>query len=197
MINLKKGSSISLEKDGKALERIYVGMNWGKIKKFWGMMESSVDLDGSVATFDVNKKTIDTVYFKKRISNDQSIFHSGDDLTGDSADDGKDNEVITINLKKVSPKVNTIVVFLNSFKGQQFDTIPYANIRLLEGDTKTIKREFATFNLASEPSFAGKVSMVMAKISRSGDNWKFTTIGEAVGSTGIIDTVKLIQEEYI
>jgi tellurium resistance protein TerZ len=197
MINLKKGSSISLEKDGKSLENIYVGLNWGKIKSMWGLFESNVDLDGSVSMFDKEKRLVDTVYFRKRRSDDRSVYHSGDDIKGDSSNDGKDNETICIDLKRVSRNVENIVVYLNSYRGQQFHTIPYANIRLLEGDAAETKKVFATFNLASEPSFKGKVSMVMAKLNRTGDNWKFMTIGEPVDTTEISDTVSYIRKNYL
>ena len=98
MINLKKGTSISLEKDGKKLEHVYVGLNWGKIKKMWGLMEENVDLDGSVTAFNGQGEDVDTIYFHKKLSDDKAIKHSGDDTSGDSSNDDKDNEVISIDL---------------------------------------------------------------------------------------------------
>lgn len=197
MINLKKGSSISLEKDGRKLEKIYVGLNWGKVSKYWGLINTPVDLDGSVSTFSDDKKLIDTVYFNKRKSDDKAIVHSGDDRAGDSSSDEKDNEVIAIDLTKISDKVTSIVIFLNSYTGIEFDTIPYAKIRLLEGDDKEINNVFATFNLSSDPGFKGKVSMIMAKLIRSGNSWKFITVGEAVDTKHIKQTVELIRHEYL
>jgi len=197
MINLKKGSSISLEKDGKKLENIYVGLNWGKIGSFWGLVKTSVDLDGSASMFAADKSHIDTVYFNKRYSHDGSVQHSGDDLTGDDAADDKDNEVISIDLKKVSAKVETVVIFLNSYKGQEFHTIPYAKIRLLEGTKKEARTVFATFNLSAGPEYKGKVSMIMAKIIRNGGDWKFVTIGDATEACNIKETVGLIKQQYL
>ena len=197
MINLKKGSSISLEKDGKLLEQVYVGLNWGKIKKFWGLMEENVDLDGSVTLFDKNKNDVDTVYFHKRESKDKAIKHSGDDVTGDSSNDNKDNEVISIRLSKVSPDVKSIVVYLNSYRGHDFDSIPYANVRLLEGDGVKTQNVFANFSLASDPKFKDKVSMVMARLDRTNNGWKFVTIGEAVNSQKISDTIDVIKQHYL
>jgi len=197
MIDLKKGSTITLEKDGKSLDYVYVGLNWGKIKKLFGLFNESVDLDGSVTMFDANRNDVDTVYFRKKISDDKSIKHSGDDLTGDSSQDDKDNEVISINLKKVSPGIQTIVIYLNSFNGKDFDSIPYAKIRLLDGDEKSHKKAFASFNLASDPKFKDKVSMVMAKIVRNGKDWSFHTIGEPVDTQKIADTITLIKKVYL
>lgn len=197
MINLKKGSSISLEKDGKKLDQVYVGLNWGRIKKFWGLMEENVDLDGSVTLFDRSGTDIDTVYFHKKISDDSSVKHSGDDVTGDSSNDEKDNEVISINLNKVSANIQTIVVYLNSYRGHDFDSIPYANIRLLDGDAIKQKGTFATYNLSSDPKFKDKVSMVMAKLVRTNNGWNFVTIGDAVDAKRIGDTIEVIRRHYL
>lgn len=197
MIDLKKGSTISLKKDGKDLEFVYVGLNWGKIKTFFGLLNQNVDLDGSVSSFDARGNEVDTVYFRKKRSNDGAIIHSGDDLTGDSAQDNKDNEVISIRLKKVSPTVHTIVIYLNSYNGQDFDSIPYAQVRLLDGDETKFKNVFATFNLASDPKFKDKVSMIMAKMVRNGETWDFHTIGEPVPTRTIADTVSWIKKNYL
>jgi len=197
MINLKKGSSISLDKDGRNLEKIYVGLNWGKVSKYWGLLQTPVDLDGSVSTFNADKQLIDTVYFNKRISDDRSIKHSGDDRHGDTWSDDKDNEVISIDLSKISSKVETIVIYLNSYTGIEFDSIPYAKIRLIEGDAIEINNVFATFNVSSEAAYKGKVSMIMAKLVRTGNNWKFITLGEAVDTRKIKQTIELIRHAYL
>ncbi len=197
MIDLKKGSSISLEKDGQKLEHVYIGLNWGKIKKFWGIVEENVDLDGSVTSFNANGSDIDTVYFHKKVSDDGAIKHSGDDVTGDSSNDNKDNEVISIHLPQVSPDVQTIVVYLNSYQGHDFDSIPYANIRILNGDGARQHGTFALYNLSADPKFKDKVSMVMAKLVRSGTGWTFVTIGEALDAKRIGDTIEMIKQHYV
>jgi tellurium resistance protein TerZ len=197
MINLKKGSSISLEKYGNKPENIYVGLNWGKINSWWGLWQEDVDLDGSVSMFSADKKHVDTVYFKKKHSDDSAVHHSGDDLSGDDVSDDKDNEVISINLKRVSGNVETVFIYLNSYRGQEFDTIPYAKIRLLDGKGNGAQNVFASFNLSAEPEYKGKVSMIMAKIIRNGGDWKFVTIGDAVKARTIKDTVDLIKHHYL
>jgi tellurium resistance protein TerZ len=201
-INLKKGSSISLEKGGKKLEQVCIGLNWGAIEKkqFFGFFKEreSVDLDGSVTMFDKKGNMIDTVYYRKLESNDMAIKHSGDDRIGDSGgDDDLDNEVIQINLNLVSPEVEQIVFYLNSYKGQSFSTIPYSKIRIFEGNRRNVVEVFATFNLSSEDSFAGKVSMVMGKLVRKAQTWEFKAIGEAITGKGINDTIAVIQKSYL
>ncbi len=202
MINLKKNSSISLEKNGEDFKHVCIGLDWGVIKKkaFFGLLSENeaVDLDGSVTLFDAQKKEKETVYYRKLVSNDKSIRHSGDDRTGDSSADNKDNEVIYINLDKVSKDVETIVFYLNSFKQQDFSTIPYSKIRIIEGEHHNPNKVFASYDLSGDSSFKGSTSMVMAKMNRvAGNRWTFTAIGEAVAAHDIAGTVKLIKEKYL
>jgi tellurium resistance protein TerZ len=202
MINLKKNSSISLEKNGEDFKHVCIGLDWGVIKKkaFFGLLSENeaVDLDGSVTLFDAQKKDKETVYYRKLVSNDKSIRHSGDDRTGDSSADNKDNEVIYINLDKVSKDVETIVFYLNSFKQQDFSTIPYSKIRIIEGEHHNPNKVFASYDLSGDSSFKGSTSMVMAKMNRvAGNRWTFTAIGEAVAAHDIAGTVKLIKEKYL
>ena len=98
-INLQKGQRINLEKsNGSKLQNICVGINWGAIEKkgwFGGTSKEAVDLDASCALYDDNKNLLEIIYFGKLRSNDGSIAHSGDDLTGDmGGDDGLDNEIV-------------------------------------------------------------------------------------------------------
>jgi len=202
-INLSKGSSISLEKDGKKLEEVCIGLNWGAIKKpvFFNIFKETVavDLDGSVTTFDEEKNQVYTVYYKNLRSKDGAIIHSGDDRDGDIAgDDGYDNEVIQIRLNQVSPKIQNIVFYLNSYNQQDFGDIPYSKIRIFEGSPNRVDSVFATFNLSADDSFKGKVSMVMGKLVRKpNNNWEFVTIGEALPTKKIDDTIPWIRDHYL
>ncbi|MGD1839957.1 MAG: TerD family protein [Thermonemataceae bacterium] len=201
-INLSKGSKISLEKDGKHLEEVCVGLNWGAIKRpvFFGLFKETVavDLDGSVTMYDENKSIVETVYYKKLRSKDGAIIHSGDDRDGDvMGDDGFDNEVIQVKLNQVNPKVQTIVFYLNSYNGQDFADVPYSKIRIFEGSPHKVNSVFATFNLSAEESFKGSISMVMGKLIRSGNNWEFLTIGDAVPAKNIDETIVYVKENYL
>ena len=116
-IKLEKGQRINLEKsNGSKLQNLCVGVNWGAIetKGFWGNKKmEAVDLDASCATFDDNNNALEVIYFGNLKSQNSSIMHSGDDLTGDmDGDDGLDNEVITVDLAKLSPAVTKIAFVL-------------------------------------------------------------------------------------
>lgn len=166
-INLQKGQRISLEKsNGSKLQNVCVGINWGAIEKKglfgFGATKEAVDLDASCALFDETKKLTEVIYFGNLRSKDGSVKHSGDDLTGDMAgDDGLDNEVITLDFSMLKPQISYVAFVLNSFRGQDFGTIPFASIRIYEGTPKRVNEIFATYDIAHSKDFAGHVSMVM------------------------------------
>lgn len=193
-INLQKGQRISLEKNTGKLQNVCVGINWGVIEKkgFFGMKsKEAVDLDASCVLYDENKKLTDVVYFGNLKSKCQSVRHSGDDLTGDiNGNDGLDNEVITLDLGKLDPSVNYAAFVLNSYKGQDFGTIPFASIRIFEGSTRKVDEVFAKFDVANDPSFKGNVSMVMGVFYKRNGEWKFNAIGEPTKDKNLEESVK-------
>lgn len=201
MINLTKNARISLEKNGIELKEITVGLDWGSIKQksFFGLLntQEAVDLDGSVTLFDKFMNEIETIYYGNLTSKDKTIRHSGDDRIGDSSADNKDNEVISINLEGISNEVDSIYFYLNSYKQQDFATIPYAKIRIIEGKHHNPKQVFATFNLSTNDSYRGYVSMLMAKLKRVGTRWEFTALGEPVSAKDIAETIRLIKHNYV
>jgi tellurium resistance protein TerZ len=200
-INLEKGQRINLEKsNGSKLQNICVGINWGAIEKkgFFGTTKEPVDLDGSCGVYDANKNLIDTVSFKKLTSTDQAIKHSGDDLTGDlNGDDGLDNEVITVDLSRLSPSANYVAFFINSFRGQDFKDIPFASIRIYEGSAKRVQEVFAKYDVANDKAFAGSVSMVLGVFYKKNNEWKFNAIGVPTTDKNIEQSVVTIQQNYL
>jgi tellurium resistance protein TerZ len=201
-ISLKKGNSISLEKSGKKLEHIVVGLNWGAIEKkaLWGLVRNkeAVDLDGTVAVFDAQGNTMEIIYYNNLTSLDRAMKHSGDDREGDLfGDDDTDNETISIQLPQVNPNAQQIVFLLTSYKGQTFDTIPYSKIRVWETENGNIKEAFASFNLSAEDVFAGKTAMVLGKLIRKGDTWEFKAIGEGCPTQKVSETVAFVQKNYL
>jgi tellurium resistance protein TerZ len=199
-INLTKGSSISLEKKGKALSQVMVGINWGSIKtQLWGitLSNTAVDLDSSVAMIS-KKSLVDNVYYRKLRSNDGAVRHSGDDREGDKhGDDGNDNETIHVNLQKLDPMVDQVVFYLNSFQEQDFQTIPYAKIRIIDAADMNNLEELATFNVATDRTFKGYVSMVLGKFVRTNSGWDFKSVGEPIRARNINQCIQDICAEYV
>ncbi|HWW40629.1 TerD family protein [Pedobacter sp.] len=202
-INLQKGQRISLEKsNGSKLQNICVGINWGAIEKKglfgFGKTKEAVDLDASCALFNDKKQLLDVIYFGSLKSKDGSIKHSGDDLTGDmGGDDGLDNEIITVDFGRLNPEVNHVAFVLNSFRGHDFGTIPFASIRIYEGTPTRVNEVFATYDIAHGSNFAGHVSMVMGIFYKKNGEWKFNAIGEPTKDRKLEDTVKTVTQSYL
>jgi tellurium resistance protein TerZ len=202
-INLQKGQRISLEKtNGTKLQQVCVGINWGAIVKkgLFGIGSSTVavDLDASCVVYDANKKLIEVVYFGNLGSKDGSIRHSGDDLTGDTGgDDGLDNEVITVDFSRLTPNGAYVAFVLNSFKGQDFATIPFASIRIYEGTPKRVNEVFAKYDIANGEGFAGHVSMVLGVFYKKNGEWKFNAIGEPTKDRKLEQTVQTVTQSYL
>ena len=202
-ISLVKGQRISLAKnDGSSLQRVCVGVNWGAIEKkrffFSGTRKKAVDLDVSAGLFADSGNLVDLVYFGKLKSNCLGICHSGDDLTGDMADnDSLDNEVITLDLSKIDANIHTVCFLLNSFRGHDFKDIPYARIRIYEGTPTQIDTVYASLDLVNDAKFSGKVSMILGKLYRSEAQWKFHSIGQPTSDQNLNQTLETFAQKYL
>jgi len=202
-INLQKGQRISLEKsNGSKLQHVCVGINWGAIEKKglfgFGSSKEAVDLDASCALYSENKQLLEVVYFGNLKSKNGSVKHSGDDLTGDmGGDDGLDNEIITLDFSQLDANVNYVAFVLNSFRGHDFGTIPFASIRIYEGTPKRVNEVFATYDIANGSNFAGHVSMVMGVFYKKNGEWKFNAIGEPTRDRKLEETVKTVTQNYL
>jgi tellurium resistance protein TerZ len=220
-IRLEKGQRINLEKEtGAKLTNFCVGCNWGAIteKRFFGLSTHvvDVDLDLSCLMFDAEGKPIDHIWSPlyrfgdrkiglpngKLDSIDRALHHTGDDLTGDQdGDDGLDNEIITVDLNRVSPHVNSIVFFLNIYNNNEysgdFSGIPYASIRMFEGTPdKAPKQVFASYNVATKTDCIGMRGLVMGKLYRRNGDWKFAAIGDAFPDPTIVNTIGRVIKDY-
>jgi len=203
MINLTKGSSIDLSKsDGETLKKVSFGLNWGKIEKrisggFFGLgsktEKESVDLDASCALFNEFNEHIETVCYSQRTGANGAISHSGDDRAGDDSNDDNDNEIISVNLSKIPSNIKTIVFFLNSYQGHQFDKIPYSKIRVLDENNKPL----ASYNLSAENRFESITTMILGKVIKNGSKWQFITIGEPSLERNISGTVQEIKSSFL
>ena len=217
-INLSKGQKIDLKKStGETLTNFCVGVNWGAIEKkgFLGLSKSKIDidLDLSCILIDDQNNLCDHLYSPlyrvevlqqfglpkgKLLSVDGAMKHTGDDLEGDSGgDDGLDNEIITVDLTKVNPKVNQIFFFLNNAGNEDFSQIPYAKIRMYEGTPTRVISEFASYNVAAESQYVNKKSIIMGKLYKKNNEWKFSAIGDPTEDTFLGQTIHKIIKSYL
>lgn len=125
-INLQKGQRIDLTKGNPGLSKILVGLGWDPVQSSGsggflgglfggGSSSANVDCDASVIMLGENdklKNNKDVIYFGNLRSNDGSVQHSGDNLTGDG--DG-DDEQISIDLSRVPAHIQKLVFVVNIY----------------------------------------------------------------------------------
>jgi tellurium resistance protein TerZ len=174
-VNLNKGQQISLSKsDGTALTTVRMGLGWqaaprkGFLAKLTGGGE--IDLDASAVLFAAGQPA-DVVFFQHLVSDDGSVRHTGDNLTG-GAGAGGDDETILVDLARVPAHIDQIVFTVNSFTGQTFAEVQNAFCRLVD---ETTGAELARYTLTG----GGKhTAQIMAKVHRAGGAWQLKAIGE-------------------
>lgn len=181
----------------------------------WEDEEVNLDLDLSCVMVDDKGNLVDTLYSPlynpvmfqsvglpvgKERSSDGAMMSAGDDTEGDKGgDDGFDNEIITVDLKKINPRIAQIFFFLNIYSPRNVDflKIPYAAIRMFEGTPQRVNSVFASYDVAKDPQFAGKDALIMGKLYRHNNEWKFAAIGEAfTDNYDLRNTIKRILSNY-
>ena len=172
----------------------------------------AVDLDLSCIMLDGGKEMVDYIYSPmytkewlagyhlpkgKLFSKDGALNHSGDDLQGDAdGDDGLDNEIITVNLSRVRNNIREIFFFLNNVGPEDFSQIPYASIRMYEGTPQRVDNVYAIYDVAAIPQYKGKRALVMGKLYRSREQWRFAAIGDAFEDRNLCETIARIIHTY-
>ncbi|GGD56168.1 TerD family protein [Croceicoccus mobilis] len=185
-ISLKKNEAVSLSKSApNGLTSITLGVGWdaAKPKGFLGAVfggGGDIDLDASALMFTSGRQVVDSVWFGALTSKDGSVRHSGDNLTGDG--DG-DDESIAIDLMRLPPNIETIVLTVNSFRGQTFDKVENAFGRVVDNRTG---RELARFDISDSGPHTG---IILASLTRAGGDWTFKALGERAGGRTVHDLV--------
>ena len=218
-IDLVKGQRIDLrKKTGSTLTKFCVGVNWGAIETpggFLGLGKKTIDVDLDLSSILINSKNelVDHIYsplYKvellgkfglpkgKLTSLDGALRHSGDDREGDKGgDDGLDNEIITVDLEKLNKDITQIFFFLNNVGKEDFAQIPYAKIRMYEGTSTQVKEVFASYNVSAEAQYSSKRALIMGKLYKKENDWRFNAIGDATDDVFIGQTIVRIVKSYL
>ncbi|MGW1174834.1 TerD family protein [Kitasatospora sp. NPDC002543] len=167
-VNLVKGSSVSLVKNGRPfLSSVRMALGWKSAAR-----GRDIDLDASCLAFDARHKRLETAWFMKLNIFNGAISHSGDNLVGG---EGGDDEVITVHLEGLPAEVHALVFVVNSFSGQKFTDVRDAYCRLLDARTE---EELVRFDLTNSEPHTGV--MMCKLVRRPGGEWEMTAVGEYV-----------------
>ncbi len=196
-INLQKGQKIDLTKgDGGQLNRVMVGLGWDPVEKpkgglFSSKKGASIDCDASVIMCGADGKLLPggaskcCIYFGNKANQNNSIVHSGDNLTGDG--DGDDEQVM-VRLQEIPADTEKLVFVVNIYdaaaKNQHFGLIKNAYIRIVDSENNT---EFCKFNLSE--NYDGMTGLVVGEIYKRNGAWKFNAIGQAVREASRLESL--------
>ncbi len=181
-INLTKGQSIVLSKSEYDLSRLTMALGWDVVQAKKGLFgrsnDANFDLDSYAMLLGENGKLNaykeDVVYYSHLESKDKTVVHSGDNLTGEG--DG-DDEQIVVKLSSLSEQYHKIVLGVNIYNGkerkQHFGMVQNAYVRAVDAAGK----EIARYLLSNDPSYEGKLNMLMGEVYREGGEWKFKALG--------------------
>lgn len=182
-VTLTKGGNVSLTKEaGGNLAAVSVGLGWDA-RVTTGM---DFDLDASALLCNGNGRVLSDahfVFYNNLTSEDGSVVHTGDNLTGNG--DG-DDEVIKVDLAAVPPGCESIVFPVTihdaQARGQSFGQVKNAYIRVVN-DLNGV--ELARYDLTEDAST--ETAMIFGEVYRHGGEWKFRAIGQgyATGLRGI------------
>lgn len=197
IISLKKGETISLSKSpivdltkgGKGLSFVTVGLGWDPVKKtkteekkggffsrLFGSETSgsgySEDIDCDA--FVIEKKdgcNVETVFFGNLSNKNQSIKHTGDNLTGEGEGD---DESILIDLSACLS--DEIVIGVNIYRGdvrgQDFSMLENAYVRIVDNNTN---KEMCRFTLDS--TYEGYITIIFGVLRNVNSEWTFEAVG--------------------
>ncbi|WP_049564174.1 TerD family protein [Streptomyces sp. SBT349] len=190
-VELAQGEEFSVQdSEGGGLSLIRMGLGWRALERGDGFLSKmfdsrrDIDLDASAVLF-AGESAEDVVYFKKLTSDDGSVTHSGDSLTGGAGHE--DDESITVDLRRVPERIDQIVFTVNSFTGRRFSQVRDAFCRLVDAATG---EELARYTLTGGGAWTGQV---MAKVRRRGAGWQMTAIGAPTSGRTIQDLLPAIR----
>ncbi len=167
-INLQKG-----QRENINAPKFTIGLGWDTNSSSTG---SGFDLDASVFILGENKKLVSDahfIFFNNLKSPDDSVIHTGDNLTGDG--DG-DDEQIKIDLTKINAAVKEICIVVtiheSEARKQNFGQVRNSFIRIVDDSNNT---ELVKYEL--EEDFSIETAVEFGRIYNKDGQWKFEAIG--------------------
>jgi tellurium resistance protein TerD len=172
-VSLSKGGNVSLSKEAPGLTDVLVGLGWDT-RTTDG---ADFDLDASAILLgDTDKALSDKhfVFFNNLKSPDNTVEHTGDNLTGEGEGD---DEAIKVNLAQMGQDVQKIVFPVSIYdadsRSQSFGQVRNAFIRVVNAANNS---EIARYDLSEDAST--ETAMVFGELYRNGAEWKFRAVGQ-------------------
>lgn len=167
-INLEKGQRVAV-----GLPKFTIGLGWDANETDTG---HDFDLDASAFILGANGKIPADEYFvfyNNLQSPDESVIHTGDNLTGEGEGD---DESINIDLSKIDPRAVEIIFVVTIHKAQErrqnFGQVRNAFIRIYNSDNG---EEILRYDL--DEDFSIETAVEFGRLYKRNGQWKFEAIG--------------------
>ncbi|WP_447641427.1 MULTISPECIES: TerD family protein [Chitinophagaceae] len=167
-INLQKGQRESIH-----APKFTIGLGWDTNSSSTG---SAFDLDASVFILGENKKVLSDqhfVFYNNLKSPNESVIHTGDNLTGDG--DGDDEQLI-VDLSRIESAASEICVVVTiheaGARNQNFGQVRNAFVRIFD---TTSNEELLKYEL--DEDFSIETAVEFGRIYKRNGEWKFEAVG--------------------
>ncbi|MFE7744960.1 TerD family protein [Nocardia sp. NPDC057455] len=165
------------------LEHVTVALGWDPATRprLLGRRKG-IDLNVAALLFAADR-LVDVVYHEQLSSTDGSVRLHGDSITGEGLGD---DEIISVDLSRLSTRVTTVLFLVTSYTGQSFERIANAYCRVIDTAAGT---QLARHELTGGGSHTG---LVLGRVRRVGGVWHFEGIGAGLQARHPVEAVPQI-----
>ncbi|XNN68508.1 TerD family protein [Bacillus pumilus] len=168
--HLIKGQKLDLTRDNPNIDQIQIGLGWD-------LAGQPIDLDMQVFLLNDEDKLLSPdhlIYYHQQQSLDGAVRHLGDHQVGGGY---RDNEMIIMQLSRVSPDIHKIVVTATIHDAHErkhhFGQVTNAYVHLTD---QISQQEICTFQLTEDYSYC--TSIICAQLIRDEEEWKIIATGQ-------------------
>jgi tellurium resistance protein TerD len=193
--NLSKGERFSLTKAAPTLTKVQIGLGWDPneqpngpdfdldVSAFMIGSRLKIPTDGYFVFYGAVNQAVDEQGNIRPVSEDGALMGSVDDRSGNESDGG-DDEVMDLDLSKVNPQVEQIIICASICKfphdskkdrrtlDLNFGKVDDCYIRIVNQDTD---EEIAIYRLSAD--FQSEDAVEFGRLFRIGNTWEFEAMG--------------------
>ncbi|MFI1462673.1 TerD family protein [Nocardia carnea] len=162
---------------GERIDFLMMGLGWDPAQRRL-IRHREIDLNATALLFD-GQQLVDAVYHEQLTSQDGSVRHLGDSVTGD----GKgDNEIISIDITRVPAVVDRIILLVTCYTGQTFAEIENPFCRLVDArdGTELLRHDLSPYATSG---------FVLAVLVRGEHGWQLREVADTVNAQHPVEAV--------
>nr|WP_281032405.1 TerD family protein [Nocardia higoensis] len=165
------------------LSFVTLGLGWDPADRArWTRVRSEIDLNAAAILF-AGHQLVDVVYHDQLFSQDGAVRLLGDSTTGEGEGD---DEIITVDLTRISPVVTAIVFLMTSYTGQTMDEVQNSYCRLIDGVTG----QQIAYYLLNDPAHG----FLAGELVRAGEGWMYREIASAIDAQHPVEAIQQLDQ---